>query len=79
MEYRIVEYSPEEFVVQFRDLFLWYNANKYESTMCSFYRSKERAESAIQEYILHQEAEARNLERKRLRQKNAKYHYIGVK
>lgn len=78
-KYRIVEYGINEFVVQERKLFLWYNTNDFDSSIYKSYPSKESAEKAINELVNYKASILKKKEDEKLRLKNAKYHYIEDK
>lgn len=75
-KYRIVEYSPIEFVVQERRFFFWFNNSDGDSSIRKSYCSKLSAIQAIEELIAYEDSILKIIENEKLRIKNAKYHYI---
>lgn len=75
-KYRIVEYSINEFVVQERQFFFWFNTSDGDSSIRKSYSNKSDAVHAIQKLIDDEDLVLKRIEDEKLRLKNAKYHYI---
>lgn len=78
-KHRIVEYSSQEFVLQERELFIWYNMHKYYGGIYTFYKSLKDAEEALKEILSYRADILKKKEDEKLKLKNAKYYYVEDK